>query len=63
MIFPAATIQDLFEPNLENTAAYIDKATGKIYVEAMNSDATGSYVVVWTIKNWQIVEREIFIPF
>jgi hypothetical protein len=63
LVFPRTTFQDLLEPNLDETTAYIDKAKGKIYIEALNSDAAGAYVVIWTIKDWQIVDREIFIPF
>jgi len=63
LTFPAITLRDLFEPNLDMTSAYIDKATNKIYIEAFNSDAAGGYVVVWTLKNGQIINRETFIPF
>ncbi len=61
--FPANTFQDLFEPNLNMTMAYLDKTTGKFYIEAINSDGAGGYVVIWTIKDGQIIGRETFIPF
>lgn len=61
--FPGAILRDLFEPNLDMTSAYIDKRTGKIYIEAFNSDAAGAYVVVWVLKSGEVIHREIFIPF
>lgn len=61
--FPANTFKDLFEPNLDMTMTYLDKRTGKFYIEAVNSDGAGGYVVIWTIKDRQIIGRETFIPF
>lgn len=61
--FPAETFKDLFEPNLDMTTAYLDKVTGKVYIEAINSDGAGGYLVIWTIKDKQITGRETFIPF
>lgn len=55
--------QNLFEPNLDYTSAYIDKRTKRIYLEAYNSDGAGAYVVIWTIKDKRIISRDIFIPF
>jgi hypothetical protein len=60
---PKTRFNDLFEPNLDMTTAYFDKATNTIYIEAMNSDAAGGYVSVWVLKNLKITQREIFIPF
>lgn len=61
--FPANTFKDLFEPNLDMTMAYFDKASAKFYIEAFNSDGAGSYLVIWTLKDRQIIGRETFIPF
>ena len=61
--FPANTFKDLFEPNLAMTMTYLDKQTGRFYIEAVNSDGAGGYVVIWTIKDFQIIGRETFIPF
>ena len=61
--FPDNMFKDLFEPNLDMTMAYHDKSTGKFYIEAINSDGAGGYVVVWTIKDKRIIGRETFIPF
>lgn len=61
--FPTNWFKDLFEPNLDMTNVYLDKTTGKFYIEAFNSDGAGGYLVIWTIKNRQIIGRETFIPF
>ena len=61
--FAINTVNDLFEPNLYMTMVYLDKKTGKFYIEAINSDGAGGYVVIWVVKNMQIIGREIFIPF
>lgn len=61
--FPINMFKDLFEPNLDMTMAYFDKATGKVYIEAINSDGAGGYVVIWTIKDKRIIGRVTFIPF
>lgn len=63
LTFPPESFRDLFEPNFHLTSAYRDKSTGKVYVEAMNSDAAGAYAVVWIIQNGQIAGRQTFIPF
>ena len=63
LTFPKTSFSDLFEPRLNNTSAYFDKATNTIYLEAMNGDGAGGYVSVWVVKNEQIIQRETFIPF
>ena len=62
--FPKSSFNDLFEVNsLKHITVAFDKTTGKVYIEAMNSDAAGSYEVVWIINNNKIEWREAFIPF
>lgn len=64
LAFPKSSFNDLFEiGSLHGTSAYVDKTTGKIYIEAGNSDGAGSYIVVWVINNGKIEYREGFIPF
>jgi hypothetical protein len=60
--FPSDTFKDLFEPNFEMTMAYYNDTNSKIYIEATNSDGAGGYLVIWTIKEKQIIRRETFIP-
>jgi hypothetical protein len=61
--FPASYYNDLFEPSLEYTAAWYDKKTNRILLEAMNGDGAGGYVVVWVIEKGKIKNRETFVPF
>ncbi|HEY8894662.1 MAG TPA: SH3 domain-containing protein [Niastella sp.] len=62
--FPKSSFNDLFEVNSARyTSLAFDKTTGKVYIEAMNGDAAGSYDVVWVISNGKIEWREEFIPF
>ncbi|MET3886719.1 hypothetical protein ABIE54_005608 [Chitinophagaceae bacterium OAS944] len=64
LTFPKSGYNDLFEiGSFHRTLAYLDKTTGKIYIEAGNSDGAGSYVVAWIINNAKIEWREEFIPF
>jgi hypothetical protein len=56
-------IGDLFEPNLNMTSAYYDPASGRCYLEALNSDGAGAYMVVWVFEHGELVSRETFIPF
>jgi hypothetical protein len=61
--FPVSLYADLYEPSLEYTHAWQDKKTNKIFLEAMNGDGAGGYVVVWVIDKGKIKSREMFIPF
>jgi hypothetical protein len=60
---PLKFIGDLFEPNLSMTSAYYDPASGRCYLEALNSDGAGAYMVVWVFEHGELVSRETFIPF
>ncbi|OQP45263.1 hypothetical protein A4H97_32615 [Niastella yeongjuensis] len=62
--FPRSGFNDLFEISpVKHTAVTLDKTTGKVYIEAENSDGAGSYLVVWVINSGKIEWREEFIPF
>jgi hypothetical protein len=63
--FPKSSYNDLFEviSVKRNTTLRFDKTTGKVYIEAGNSDGAGSYEVVWVINKGKIEWREAFIPF
>ena len=60
--FPPNTYQDLFNPNPGMTKAWLDKKTGKVYIETLNGSDASACVVVWVLKSEQVVGREIFIP-
>ena len=52
--------KDLFEPNLRETKIFFDKISKNYFITTENSDAAGSYTVVWTFKNNVFISREIF---
>lgn len=56
-------LNDLFEPNMHMTEAYLDRTTGNLYISALNSDGAGGYAVIWVVKDGKLVRRETFIPF
>jgi Bacterial SH3 domain len=61
--FPASSYTDLFEPSFDYTHAWYDKKTNRIFIEAMNGDGAGGYVVVWVIEKGKLKSRETFVPF
>jgi hypothetical protein len=61
--FPTAYYQDLFEPSFEYAHAWYDKKTNRIYLESLNGDGAGGYVVVWMIEKGKVRTRETFVPF
>jgi hypothetical protein len=52
--------KDLFEPNLRDTKAFFEKISNRYFITTQNSDAAGSYTVVWAFKNYIFQGREIF---
>lgn len=54
---PKAATENLFEPSLFNTEAFYDESTNTIYIQSMNSDGAGSYLVIWKIVNGKYSER------
>lgn len=56
-------IDNLFEPNLNDTTVNIDASTNTIYIIANNSDGAGGYAVLWIVENGKVKERIEVIPF
>lgn len=54
-------ISHYFQPNLTYTNCFIHDST--IYLSALNSDGAGGYIVIWTIKNDQIIDHRAFYGF
>ncbi|HPT01600.1 MAG TPA: hypothetical protein PLJ84_03315 [Bacteroidales bacterium] len=50
-------IDNLFEPNLDNTKVNFDRENKTIYISASNSDGAGGYEVLWIIENGKFKER------
>jgi hypothetical protein len=57
---PKSCFYDLYEPNLNDFAnAYMDK-DGTLYIIMYNSDAAGSYSVIFVIKDGKYFARYVF---
>jgi hypothetical protein len=54
---PATAFKNLFNPNLEYTEGYYDKASEILYITSRNSDGAGGYIVVWKIAGSTYTER------
>lgn len=54
---PAAALQGLYEPNLEQTEAFYDAAHRILYIQSLNSDGAGGYFVVWRIVDGRYTDR------
>jgi hypothetical protein len=55
---PKIAFKDLYEPNVDLLRVYMGKK-GIIYIKMDNSDAAGSYTVIWTIKDGVYIKRYI----
>ena len=59
ILLPKVAIDNLFEPNLEDTQVNYDKANDILYIQSMNSDGAGNYEVIWKIEKGVYKERYI----
>jgi hypothetical protein len=56
-------VNDLFEPNFDNTKIFFDASTKIIYLTMQNSDGAGAYAVAWTFKPNETPKRFVLINF
>jgi hypothetical protein len=56
-------VNDLFEPNFDNTKVFFDASTKIIYLTMQNSDGAGAYAVAWTFKPNETPKRFVLINF
>jgi Bacterial SH3 domain len=59
---PKNELDDLFEPNFEQTRVFVGK-NDTYYLTMSNSDGAGGYRVTFVIRKGKFVKRYIFIPF
>lgn len=57
LLLPFSALEGLYEPTLRNTQVNIDEETNTIYIQSMNSDGAGGYLIIWLIKNGEYIER------
>ena len=63
ILFPKSAYENLFEPNLEATTVNYDRSNIRLFIQAMNSDAAGSYAVIWMFENGVYKSSLTAIPF
>lgn len=56
-------VNNLFEPNLNDTTVNVDANTDTIYIIAYNSDGAGGYAVLWIVEKGKFKQRVEIIPF
>ncbi len=54
---PKAALQGLYEPNLTSAEVYYDEKNDSFYIQTMNSDGAGGYLVVWKVEKGIYKER------
>lgn len=60
---PKSATENLYEPSLNKIVVHYDEINKTIYIDSINSDGAGGYVVVWKIKNGKYVDRYVFYGF
>lgn len=56
---PASAYDDLFEPTLDNTTVNYDSKLDTLFLQSMNGDGAGSYLVIWRFVNGKYKDRFI----
>lgn len=47
---PKNALEGLYEPSIHNAEANYDKSNDTFYIQTINSDGAGSYLVIWKIE-------------
>lgn len=47
---PKTALEGLYEPSIYNAEVNYDKANDTFYIQTMNSDGAGSYLVIWKVE-------------
>ena len=59
IVLPKSAFANLYEPNLSMTQVHYDKTNSILYILSENSDAAGSYEVIWKVEKGIYKERFI----
>lgn len=54
---PDIALKNLFEPNVENVKINYDHKTDILYIQSMNGDGAGGYVVLWIVEKKKFKKR------
>lgn len=60
---PEKAIAGLYEPNFNSTNCYYDNVNQILYLQAINGDGAGGYVVLWVFKKGVYQQRAVTRPF
>lgn len=60
---PKSALQNLYEPSLYTAEANYDTINDVLYIQTMNSDGAGSYLVIWKIEKGVYTNRFIVYGF
>ncbi|MDX2069300.1 MAG: hypothetical protein SFV55_12820 [Haliscomenobacter sp.] len=60
---PDSALKNLFEPNFNFTEVHCDRKGDKLFINAMNSDGAGGYVVLLIIEKGQYKSRMVTLGF
>jgi hypothetical protein len=56
-MLPKAALQGLFEPAIYSAEVNYDIANDTFYIQTINSDGAGSYLVVWKVEKGVYKDR------
>lgn len=59
ILLPQEAVANLFEPNLFNTEVNYDEKNDVLYIQSMNSDGAGGYLVIWKIESARYTDRYV----
>jgi len=60
---PKSALAGLYEPSIYNAEVNHDESTDTFYIQSMNSDGAGSYVVIWKIEKGIYKDRLVVYGF
>lgn len=59
IILPKSALEGLYEPSIYSAEVNYDKTNDTFYIQTMNSDGAGSYLVVWRVEKGVYKDRFI----
>lgn len=59
IVLPKNAFENLYEQNLYDTKVNYDKTNDILYIQSMNSDGAGGYVVIWKIEKGIYKEKYV----
>lgn len=63
ILLPKIALEGLYEPNIYSTEVNYDKTTDTLYIQTINSDGAGSYLVIWKIEKGIYKDRLVVYGF